>query len=509
MVAKLKSSSEKEVASGASNRSSTCTERVPVGSGQMTMLTDAVLVDRVIAGFEGDFEELYKRHASSAWRVAQAVTGNAHDAADAVAEAFARVFQAVKAGRLTDSAAFRSYLLTATRNASLDTLRRSGKTRPTDGDDLDTLDLDAATPGDALVDAGNAAMIAEAFRNLPERWRSVLWLTEVEGVATKDVAEQLGISPNGAAQLAVRARAGLRERFLQAHLKGTADPECRFTVDRLGAYGGGGLAPRDLAKVDQHLAGCESCREKKEELEDLGTSLRRIVLPLPLLLGAVAGKRVAGALIASVHPISSAPSLGARVVTAAQRPRSQRLVAGAAVSVFGLGLFAASMSGGPRPEFADLSSPAGADQSVDYALDLPTSADPSWSKVAAYRYKARTATPASELPRSAPVAELPEGRTVTAAPTAPAKPTQPSTGAKPDDASPTLPLPEEPVVDVNVGGTLDGNSAGVTATVGSEPDAGVVLGPIAAGSEPDVPESDGLEATVDPIGVEPITISLP
>lgn len=45
----------------------------------MTMLTDAVLVDRVVAGFEGDFDELYRRHASTAWRVAQAVTGNAHD----------------------------------------------------------------------------------------------------------------------------------------------------------------------------------------------------------------------------------------------------------------------------------------------------------------------------------------------------------------------------------------------------------------------------------------------
>ena len=36
----------------------------------MTMLTDAVLVDRVVAGFEGDFEELYKRHAGTAWRAA-------------------------------------------------------------------------------------------------------------------------------------------------------------------------------------------------------------------------------------------------------------------------------------------------------------------------------------------------------------------------------------------------------------------------------------------------------
>ena len=473
----------------------------------MTMLTDAVLVDRVIAGFEGDFEELYKRHASSAWRVAQAVTGNAHDAADAVAEAFARVFQAVKAGRLTDAAAFRAYLLTATRNASLDTLRRSGKTKPTADDDLDHIDLDATTPGDALEDAGNAAMIAEAFRNLPERWRSILWLTEVEGVATKDVAEQLGISANGAAQLAVRARAGLRERFLQAHLKGTSDPECRFTVDRLGAYVGGGLSPRDLAKVDQHLAGCESCRDKKAELEDLGTSLRRIVLPLPLMLGAVASKRVAGALISSVHPISSAPSVGARVLSAAKKPRSQRLVAAASAGVFGLGLLAATMSGGSRPKFTDLSSPAGAEELPSYALDLPTATDPAWSHVSAFRYRVSSAKPAPiELPRSAPAAELPDARPVSAAP---AKATPPS-GAKPDGASPTLPLPsDEAVVDVNVGGTLGGNSAGATAVVGAEPDAGVQVGPVVVGTAPEVPEEDGISATVDPIGADPVTVSLP
>src|SRR5687768_3541570 len=342
----------------------------------MTMLSDDVLVDRVVAGFEGDFEELYRRHASAAWRVAQAVTGNAHDAADAVAEAFARVLQAVKAGRLMDPSAFRGYLLTATRNASLDTLRRAGKTRPTADDDLDGLDFDTTGPADALTGAGDAAMIAEAFRNLPERWRSVLWLTEVEGVATKDVAEQLGISANGAAQLAVRARAGLRERFLQAHLKGTADPDCRFTVDRLGAYVGGGLSPRDLAKVDQHLAGCEPCRTKKEELEDLGSSLRRIVLPLPVALAGIAGARVTTALTSASTPIAAGPTAGARILAAAKNPtpRMQKILAGSAAGVFGLGLLAATFSGGTRPKFADLSTPAGAEE-IEYALDLPTAAD--------------------------------------------------------------------------------------------------------------------------------------
>jgi RNA polymerase sigma factor (sigma-70 family) len=487
----------------------------------MTMLTDAVLVDRVVAGFEGDFEELYKRHANAAWRVAQAVTGNAHDAADAVAEAFARVFQAVKNGRLTDAAAFRSYLLTATRNASLDTLRRSGKTKPTDSDDLDGLELDALTPSDAVEGAGDAAMIAEAFRNLPERWRSVLWLTEVEGVATKDVADQLGISANGAAQLAVRARAGLRERFLQAHLKGTSDPECRFTVDRLGAYVGGGLSPRDIAKVDQHLAACTPCREKKDELEDLGSSLRRIVLPLPLMLGAVAGKRVAATLIASSHPVATGPTAGARIVAAAKQPKMQRLVAASAAGVFGLGLLAASMTGGVRPKIADLSTPAGAEEAADvqYALDLPTASDLSWDHVAAYRQRVTTASTSTstgsapkplELPRSAPAA-TPMSTAPKPAAATPPGPAQAPAGAAPADADPTgpLPLPAEPVVAVNVGASAGGTPVGVTATVGSTPDAGVQVADTVVGTAPTVPTTDGVTATVDPIGSDPVTVSLP
>jgi RNA polymerase sigma factor (sigma-70 family) len=492
----------------------------------MTMLTDAVLVDRVVAGFEGDFEELYRRHASAAWRVAQAVTGNAHDASDAVAEAFARVFQAVKTGRLTDAGAFRAYLMTATRNASLDTLRRSGKTRPTADDDLDVLPSDATGPQAAIDGKGDAAMIAEAFRNLPERWRSVLWLTEVEGVATKEVAEQLGISANGAAQLAVRARAGLRERFLQAHLKGTAAPDCRFTVDRLGAYVGGGLSPRDLAKVDQHLAGCEPCRLKKDELEDLGTSLRRIVLPLPLALLAFAGTRVQTALTSSVTPIAAAPSAAGRLLTAAQNPtpRLQRLLAGSAAGVFGVGMIAAVFSGGVRPEFTDLSAPAGAQEAIDLpSLDLPTAADLSFDRVAAYRYRvaARPVLPPikqvapAELPRSAPAATPADFPTTQAPATTPPPPVAtPPAGASPADATPTpvpaLPLPEEPIVDVNVGANVGGTDVGAAVEVSAEPEIAVEVADTVIGTgDPETPEEEGVVATVDPIGAEPITVSLP
>jgi RNA polymerase sigma factor (sigma-70 family) len=344
------------------------------------MLTDAVLVDRVIAGFDDAFEELYRRHANASWRVAQAVAGNAEDAADAVSEAFARVLVAVKGGRLADGDAFKSYLMAATRNSALDAARKAGRTRPASDDQI--IDLtDGATAADKVTGAVDAALVAQAFRNLPERWRSVLWLTEVEGIATKDAAAQLGMSPNGAAQLAVRARAGLRDRYLQAHVRNHARPDCRFTVDHLGAYVGGGLAPRDLAKVDQHLAGCDECKARQAELEDMGSTLRRIVLPLPLGLAAVSAAKVEVALASGMAPAAfAAGATGAgaslaKVVQLAKEPTpaARRFVGASAAGVLTLGLLSLGIIDRNRDADAD---PLTERQAASASTTLPEYAMP-------------------------------------------------------------------------------------------------------------------------------------
>ncbi len=252
--------------------------------------TDADLTLLAAKGDTSAFEELYRRHAEAAWRVGYAVTGNPHDASDAVSEAFARVFAALPSGRFPSEAPFRPYLLTSTRNAAIDGIRRSGRLMPSDLEDLN-LEATAASPPDAVEGALDSSLVATAFLSLPERWRSVLWLTEVEGLQPREIAGMLGVSANGAAQLAVRARNGLREQFLQAHMRTPVPKDCKFTVDHLGAYVGGALAARDVAKADQHLAGCDACRARLSELEDIGSTLRKIALPLPFGLGALAAAR--------------------------------------------------------------------------------------------------------------------------------------------------------------------------------------------------------------------------
>ena len=315
---------------------------LPLARFSLADAADADLAERAAGGDNSAFEELYRRHAEAAWRVAYAVTNHRDDAADAVSDAFTRVLAALPAGRLREGGSFRAYLLTATRRAGIDQLRRRGRQQP--GEESVFVDRPSSeSPTEKLMAATDSALVAAAFRGLPERWRSVLWLTEVEGVPAKEAAPLLGMSPNGVAQLAVRARNGLRERYLQAHLRTSeVAPECRFTVDHLGAYVAGALSPRDLAKVDQHLAGCAACREREAELEDLGHRLRKIVLPLPIGLGAVALKqwRFAGGHSPAGNVVGKATGWAAK----AERP-----LAVASAALFAAGLAGLSMIGGPAP----------------------------------------------------------------------------------------------------------------------------------------------------------------
>ena len=305
--------------------------------------TDADLAVRAGAGDIPAFEELYCRHVQAAWRVAQAVTGNSHDAADAVSEAFTRVFQALP-NRLQGGENFRPYLLASVRNASIDVLRRAGRTTPSDKEDVLDTPTVGREPSDLLLAEVDSEMVAAAFRTLPERWRTVLWLTEVENMPPREVAILLGVSANGVAQLAVRARAGLRERFLQAHLQqGEVRKECRKTVANLGAYAAGGLAPRDISKVDQHLAGCEACRARVGELQDLSQTLHRAVPPVPLFLAAaVTGKFMAassaGKIAAGAGAAKAAAGAGAaKAAGAGASALAAKAGAGAAAATSAVG----------------------------------------------------------------------------------------------------------------------------------------------------------------------------
>ena len=217
----------------------------------LTTPSDAELISSVRGGDVAAYGELFSRHKDAANRLArQLVRGP--DADDLVSEAFAKVLTVVQGGGGPD-VAFRAYLLTAIRRLHVDKVRAGARTQPSD-------DMSAYDPGvpfhDTAVAGFESGAAAKAFASLPERWQLVLWHLEVEGQKPADIAPLLGMSANSVSALAYRAREGLRQAFLTAHLADTSDAECRWVNEHLGAYVRDGLSKRDSAKVKAHLDEC-------------------------------------------------------------------------------------------------------------------------------------------------------------------------------------------------------------------------------------------------------------
>src|SRR5207244_9381972 len=101
-------------------------------------------------------------------------------------------------------------------------------------------------------------MAVQAFRSLPERYQTVLWHTTVEDESPSEVAPLLGLTANATAVLAHRAREGLKQAYLQAHVSQslTSGGDCARYADRLGAYARGGLRMRAERGLRKHLEEC-------------------------------------------------------------------------------------------------------------------------------------------------------------------------------------------------------------------------------------------------------------
>ncbi len=235
--------------------------------------SDLDLISAARSGDEEAVAELYVRHHDAAVRYARGLT-DPTTAEDLVSEAFARLLESIQAGGGPE-VAFRPYLLRTVHNVYVNHVRRDS--RYTWVEDADA--LEAPVTVDPVEERRESAVLAAAFASLPERWQAVLWHTVVESDDHTTVGRLLGLKANAVAALAFRARDGLREAYLDAHLGEARDEACGPYREELAAYARGRLRGRRRDRVEDHLARCPDCTAGYLELHALGADLGMVLAP--------------------------------------------------------------------------------------------------------------------------------------------------------------------------------------------------------------------------------------
>ncbi|MFC9910589.1 sigma-70 family RNA polymerase sigma factor [Streptomyces sp. NPDC127197] len=284
--------------------------------------SDAGLITRMRAGDDTAYEELYRRHADAVRRYARTCCRDAHTADDLTAEVFARMLQAVRGGSGPEHAV-RAYLLTTVRRVAANWTNSAKREQlvddfavfatqaaRSDGSDPDTLELGADV---RAMHEAEQSLAMRAFRSLPERWQAVLWHTEVEDESPSEVATLFGLDANGTRVLASRAREGLRQAYLQAHVSAalTSDEECARYADQFGTYARRRLRTRAERGLRRHLEECARCRLAAGQIEEVAGGIPAVVPVAVIGWFGAAGYAKAAGLIAGGAGAGAAGAAGA------------------------------------------------------------------------------------------------------------------------------------------------------------------------------------------------------
>lgn len=225
--------------------------------------TDVELLEAVRGGDTAAYGTLYQRHSSAACSLARQLAHDEDTVEDLVVETFAKVLELIRRGG-GPASGFRPYLLAS--------VRRYAATGVADLADGDSLYVDPELAG------LERAPLARAYLSLPERWRTLLWHVEIEGDRPGDTGPLLGLPGKAAADLARRARQGLREAYVRLHLlESRPRDECRPILLTILRYLDNGLPKQEARDVDGHVAECIDCRSVFLEMADLTQGLRSVV----------------------------------------------------------------------------------------------------------------------------------------------------------------------------------------------------------------------------------------
>jgi len=178
-------------------------------------ISDEEIVKRVLAGDVGLFELLIRRHDQRVYRTARAILRNEADAEDIAQETYLRAFQHLS--QFEGRSKFSTWLLKIAIHETL--ARHRENARFVDLDDIPESDVPRAdarrSPEQIAARSEIREVLQRTIDGLPPTLRTVFMLREIEGMSASEAAEILEISEDNLNVRFHRAKAALREKFIE------------------------------------------------------------------------------------------------------------------------------------------------------------------------------------------------------------------------------------------------------------------------------------------------------
>jgi RNA polymerase sigma-70 factor, ECF subfamily len=175
-------------------------------------LSDAEVVRRVIAGEPALFEVLMRRYNQRVYRAVRSLLRDERECEDAMQQAWLSAYSHLT--QFQGASAFSTWLTRIALNEALARLRQRSRFTPMEqiaNDEEDDMRTPAHDPERRASDRELGRMVEEAVDELPELYRSVFVLREVEGLSTAEAATCLGVSDDVVKVRLHRARLALRD----------------------------------------------------------------------------------------------------------------------------------------------------------------------------------------------------------------------------------------------------------------------------------------------------------
>ena len=167
---------------------------------------DQELIGRVLAGDPVAERALYDAHVDRIFRLVYRIAGDVDRAQDYTQETFIRAFS--RLAEFRGEAALSTWLGSIAISITLNGLRKVKRLMQREVDLDDTL---TAGKADVAADPDLKDRLARAIDDLPEGYRVVFVMHDVEGYTHEELAGSLGVHPGTSKAQLFRARARLRE----------------------------------------------------------------------------------------------------------------------------------------------------------------------------------------------------------------------------------------------------------------------------------------------------------